>query len=171
MLSTEHGLEGLQNFLGYGNAAAPLWFVGGEEGFGGRMTEEEKAASLRRRASWKPIRDMYEAHMDFCEQGAQIDISRRRAGSIAVWLWMSRIALSLEGLPYSEHSEAYRNYTYENDGGLGRCNGSTFLTEVSAIPSAQASKHGCINRIPRAPAAGGPLSTAQNNAANLEATL
>lgn len=72
-------LSGIGNFLGYGNPRAKLWFVGGEEGFGGRMTEAERIDSLHARASWVPVRDMYEAHLELREDGKPIDISRPRA--------------------------------------------------------------------------------------------
>jgi len=101
------------------------------------MSEAEKMESLHTRAKWEPIRDMGEAHLELREQNEPIDISQRRAGSIGVWLWMSRISLALHGQPYSGGAD--REYVYSRNG-LGRAQGKTFLTEISPVPCSQAGK-------------------------------
>ena len=130
-------LSGIGTFLGYGNPTAKIWFVGGEEGFGGRMSEDERLDSLVMRASWSPIRDMYEAHLELMEAGQPIDISKPRKGSVAVWRWMARIYLVLAEFDYEEAKRRDREYVYNR---LGRTFGETFLTEVSPFPCVTARK-------------------------------
>jgi len=36
----------LFKFIGYGNPAASIWFIGAEEGLGGAMSEEEAQKNL-----------------------------------------------------------------------------------------------------------------------------
>jgi hypothetical protein len=147
-----HDLTKICDFLGYGNEEAPLWFVGGEEGFGGRMTEAEMMASLQARAAWAPVRDMYEAHLEFTEAGSVIDISKKRSGSIAVWLWMSRIALVLSGATYAQACANAREYAYNR---LGRSSGETFLTETSPIPCVRANEfHPAVRHLAQISSAG-----------------
>ena len=56
-----HEVRGLARHIGYGNPAAPMWFVGGEEGLGGKMSAREQAENLAARASWEPVMDIADA--------------------------------------------------------------------------------------------------------------
>jgi hypothetical protein len=78
---------------------------------------------------------MYEAHKELREGGDFIDISKRRKGSIVVWLWMARFALAIKGASYEEAKRRARDYVFNH---LGRSSGETFLTEASPFPCVRA---------------------------------
>jgi hypothetical protein len=127
--------RGLLSFIGYGSPSAPLWFIGAEEGLGGKMLGDEERKNLRARGAWNEVMDLCAAHLTLTESGAKIDIREKRKGSIAVWLWMSRIARAFEGSRDWNEKERAREYVQTR---LGRLNETksptTFLTELSPVP-------------------------------------
>jgi len=78
--------------------------------------------------------DLEAAHRKLLEGGIPIDISRPRKGSIAVWLWMSRLARAYAGLRDWRDLEQARRYVFTR---LGRTGAETILTELSPLPSAK----------------------------------
>ncbi|MBW0145784.1 hypothetical protein [Sphingomicrobium clamense] len=136
--------ESLLTFIGYGNPAARLRFVGAEEGLGGAMSPGEQAANLRARCQWPEIYDMREAHLTLVERGEPIDISRPRPGSTGVWRFMSRIALAAEGSDGFNDDDLVTHYVRNK---LGRREGSTLLTELSPVPAKKSSRPTAIKSI------------------------
>ncbi|GAO40231.1 hypothetical protein SCH01S_45_00740 [Sphingomonas changbaiensis NBRC 104936] len=125
----------LNKFIGYGNPAGPVWFFGAEEGLGGKMNPQEQQRNLLRRCEWEPVMDMFEAHQTLCEAGEPIDISSsKRKGHTGVWRWMSRVARAFDGA--SNYLDATHAAAFMRNS-LGRRDGSTFLTELRAIPAAR----------------------------------
>lgn len=135
MALTGEQVRGLASHIGYGNPAAPLWFVGSEEGLGGRMSAADQQANLAARSRWCPVMDMGNAHWELREDGAHIRDLIRRSGSTQVWRYMARIARAYYGAPDYNDPEAAAEYVRSR---LGRLNGETFLTELDPFPSARA---------------------------------
>lgn len=124
--------KNILSFLGYGLPSGPIWFVGREEGLGGKMSDgNEVRRNLHARGKWQKIMDLYDAHLTLTEQGRRIDISKPRKGSVTVWLWMSRIARAYEGHSDWRDREKARIYMRTR---LGRRDGCTFITELSPVP-------------------------------------
>jgi len=123
-------------FLGYGNPAAPVWFVGIEEGLG-NMNSADTLNNLKARGSFKNTMDLRDAHLLLKEHGQSIEIQSKR-NFTPVWEYMSKIMLARKGKSESEwrNLEAVRHYVRNK---LGRSGGETFLTELSPIPSKKAS--------------------------------
>ncbi len=82
----------LAEHIGYGNPAALLWFVGGEEGLGGKMSVREQADNVAARARWEPVMDMAAAHRTLQEAGGFIEDLVDRPGATMTWRFMARIA-------------------------------------------------------------------------------
>src|SRR5438067_1351843 len=128
---------GLASHVGYGSAQAPLWFVGTEEGLGGATSPEEDSYNLLARAAWLREMDMHLAHRTLKENGTFIDISRPRAGHIGVWQWMAKIARGFDGAAdFCGTNKA--NAYIRSSIGLGRTEGTTFLTELRPFPAKRA---------------------------------
>ena len=123
---------GIANHVGYGNPSAPVWFVGAEEGLGGRMSSQEREANLAARAAWAPVMDMLGAHRMLQEGGGYIRDLVNRSGSTGVWRIMARIARAYEGASDFEDAEQAAEYVRHR---LGRADGDTFLTEISPFPA------------------------------------
>lgn len=134
MLSADQ-VRGLARHIGYGNPAAPLWFVGGEEGLGGHMNARERAENLVARAEWEPIMDMAAAHRTLKEAGGYIGDLIDRPGSTIVWRFMARIARAFDAAPGWDDADEAANYVRNR---LGATDGETFLTELSPFPSRRA---------------------------------
>lgn len=129
---TQQHFSGVAASLGYGNPAGPVWFIGAEEGLGGAMSEGEQEANIMARSQWDAVMDMFEAHLTLTEDGKAIDISQPRKGSIGVWLWMARIARAHAGMANPLDKELATEYVRQR---LGRKDGTTFLTELSPLPT------------------------------------
>ena len=137
--------KGVLSFIGYGSPSAPLWFIGAEEGLGGKMLEDEVQQNLRARSHWDEFMDLRGAHLTLMENGRQIDVSvkQRGRGSQTVWLWMSRIARAYQG-NYNDWSDREKARKFMQNW-LGRVSAEfidlpsprpveTFLTELSPVP-------------------------------------
>jgi hypothetical protein len=129
---SEQQLRGLLGFIGYGNLAAPLRFIGAEEGFGGAMSPVEQHENLVARCGWRSVEDLRDAHLALTEGGRPIDVARPRSGSTGVWRFMARFALAVEGDPAFAEAERAANYMRTR---LGRRGGTTLLTELRPIPA------------------------------------
>lgn len=132
MVLTESEVRGLARHIGYGNPAAPLWFVGGEEGLGGSMSAREQADNLTARASWEPVMDMAAAHRTLREAGGFIEDLIDRPGATMTWRFMARIARAFEGAADWDDAAGAADYVRHQ---LGRDNGQTFLTELRPFPA------------------------------------
>lgn len=134
LLSMEE-INRIVSFLGYGNPAAPVWFVGIEEGLG-EMKPADTFENLKARGSFKITMDLRDAHLLLKESGQPIEIQSKRHFT-PVWEYMSKIMLARKGKSESEWQalEAVREYVRYN---LGRAGGDTFLTELSPIPKKRA---------------------------------
>jgi hypothetical protein len=133
----EQQMRGLCGHLGYGNPKAPLWFVGTEEGLGGKTTKAEDDENIIARCAWSPVMDMFEAHRTLKEGGVPIDISKPRAGHVGVWQWMAKIARAFQGATDFRDTRTANDYI-RSENGLGRSHGRTFLTELKPFPTATA---------------------------------
>ena len=122
-------VEHILSFVGYGSLAAPLWFIGLEEGLGG-MDDADVAANLVARGKFAETMDLAQSHMTLVEAGRPYDLSQRHRFT-QVWLWMARFARALEGAPDWQDIDLAKHYVRSR---LGRSDGSTFLTYASPIP-------------------------------------
>jgi hypothetical protein len=121
-------------FQGYGRPDAPVWFAGLEEGLG-QMSGLDAVHNLKARGRFRPQMDLAEAHRQLHESGKPIDIDFKERFT-PVWIWMAKLMLARCGEPRWRDVKCARKYVRRH---LGRSNGSTFLTELSPIPSARRS--------------------------------
>jgi hypothetical protein len=124
----------IATFLGYGNPAAPVWFIGFEEGLG-KMSDDEAMKNLKVRGGFDSVMDLREAHMQLLEEGKPIDIEIDPP-STQVWRFMAKIMLARAGCKDWHTSKAAKEYVKTK---LGRKGGDTFLTELSPIPKGKSS--------------------------------
>ena len=122
-------IANILGFIGYGNLAAPLWFIGLEEGLGG-MDNADIATNLVARGRFDETMDLAQSHMTLVERGRPYDLSQRDRFT-PVWLWMARFARAIEGAPDWQDLELAKKYVRNR---LGRSDGSTFFTYGSPIP-------------------------------------
>jgi hypothetical protein len=115
---TDDEFNHLCRFIGYGNLAAPTWFLGMEEaGAGG--------AALRTRVNFDSVEDCADAHL-------ALGITKHHWGSRTIqstWRGMCYVMLALDNR--SKGREDIRRYQAEM---LGRNTGSTLLVELMPIP-------------------------------------
>ena len=126
---TPAAVDRILGFVGYGNPAAPLWFIGLEEGLGG-MNDADVAANLVARGRFSETMDLVQSHMTLVEGGRPYNLSLRYKFT-PVWLWMARFARAIEGAPDWEDLDLAKEYVRAR---LGRSDGGTFLTYASPIP-------------------------------------
>lgn len=121
--------ERLIAFQGYGNLRGPLWFLGIEEGFGGRLenprwsVEREVAA----RARWQQTMDARQA----CESLEDRYWERRKYSQ--VWRNAAKLARALlrNATDWGDKDVAH-DYVVEC---LGRAGGETFLGDLFPLPA------------------------------------
>jgi hypothetical protein len=117
--------EKLDEFLGYGRLEAPLWFIGREERTR-KSTPEVIQHDLNVRQQFLPVMDLQKAHRMF-ETGFDL----RTAGT-PTWLWAARFARAiLANARDWQDTQAAKTYIATQ---LGREKGSTFLTDLFAVP-------------------------------------
>ena len=113
---TRAELEHVFKFEGYGNKAAPYWFLGMEEG-GGSMEQ------LRERAiSFDPVEDLKSAH-----EKLNMDITKY----VPTWRVMSELVMAMQGTPGWQDAGLAQEYQATK---LARDGGETFLTELMPLP-------------------------------------
>jgi hypothetical protein len=118
-------------FLGYGNPAGSVWFVGIGEGLG-QAASKDAVENLTARGVFEKIMDLRDAHHIRLngKNGQLIDFDERPP-STQVWKWTAKIMCASCGQDWGNPSvvkEYVRCY-------LGRSEEDTFLTELSPIPS------------------------------------
>lgn len=128
--------EKLINFKGYGNPAAPFWFIGMEEGSGGQGEKLCENILARLRFS-SDVMDLQVAHDEQHLCWRYWD-ENERVRFPSVWIYMARFVRAME-----KQTEGWRDTedwwnvaeakTYVRDK-LGRANGETFLTEFLPLP-------------------------------------
>lgn len=119
----------IATFLGYGNPAAAVWFVGFEEGLG-RMSDDEARKNLKARGRFDRVMDLREAHLQLLQNGKPIDIEVDPPSTL-VWRFMAKIMLARDGCEDWHTSRAAKQYAMKK---LGRKGSDSFLTELSPIP-------------------------------------
>jgi hypothetical protein len=118
----------LLGVLGYGVLAAPIWFIGLEEGYGGRLSGDWTVdQELAARSEWAEVMDQYEAACSLRD-----DYTRHNRYS-RVWLNAARLARALVG-GASDWLSTPLARTYVADR-LGRVDGETFLGELLPLPA------------------------------------
>lgn len=130
---TDAETEHLLSFEGCGILSAPVWFLGMEEGGGG----EE---NLRRRLSFDPVEDLYEAHR-------KLGITKHHEGRRIIhpaWRGMCVIMLQLMGKRPT--TEQIRRHQAEE---LGRKGKDTFLLELMPLPKANMGAWGYKQHLPQ----------------------
>ena len=128
-------------FCGYGNLAAPIWFLGIEESLGKRTDEPDvlPAAELRVRSRWQPVMDVRLAH----EQLDDPYWERRDYSS--VWRVMAQLTLAI-ALNIQDWRDAglVHRYVIER---LGHKGGETFLGELFPLPALSVGTLGLVVNI------------------------
>ena len=122
-------IDRILGFLGYGNLAAPLWFIGLEEGIGG-MGDSDVRHNLKARGQWAPVMDLPQSHMTLVQAGAPYDI-RHRPSFTQVWTWISKFAQAYHGASNWDDLSAAKAYVRDR---LGRSGGDVFMTYAMPIP-------------------------------------
>ena len=118
-------------FLGYGNPAGSVWFIGIEEGLGD-TDSADAVHNLKARGTFAAVMDLRDAHHKrLRESGRLIDFDAKPP-STPVWQWVAKIARAYDGKgDWKDVTSANEYVRYH----LGRSEGTTFLTELSPIPS------------------------------------
>ena len=130
---TEHELEHLLNFVGYGKLNAEVWFLGMEEAGGGE-------SNIRSRLKFRQVEDCAEAH-------SILGITKHHSGRKIIqrtWRGMCYIMLRLEGKEVD--TESIRNYQADY---LGRFQGTSLLCELFPIPKPSINDWGYENLFPQ----------------------
>jgi hypothetical protein len=118
----------LINFVGYGHLAAPIWFLGMEEGF---HAQQDEAHGLRARLAFPPTIGLAEGQRLL---GLALDDPRRRLSQ--AWMFMARMVLA--GSDDTAYADAARVRAYVRTE-LGSPTGATLLTEILPLPRPRAS--------------------------------
>ncbi|KQQ86378.1 hypothetical protein [Massilia sp. Leaf139] len=113
-------------FFGYGDLAAPIWFIGMEEG--GGASEEEIASRL---ATWAaqgqpPLADLQAFHLAFGDHTRHVE----GAPVQRTWKELMRVMLMLQGAA-SVDIEALRRYQID---AFGQAGSGTALLELMPLP-------------------------------------
>ncbi len=130
-------IERIVGFMGYGTPGADVWFIGIEEGLGS-MDSDDAIKNLKARAKFDSVMDLYQAHLQLREIGAQLDFERK-VPATQVWKFMAKIMLAREREDDWASTVAANDYIRTR---LGRSDGNTFMTELSPIPAS----HGADKR-------------------------
>lgn len=133
MLTTEQAKK-LCQFIGYGDASAPLWFFGMKEGLGARLLEGEAEKNLVARASWATVMDMAAAHETLVESGCSQNLATRSSANFGVWRYMAYLAYRNETCPENMTRAQHLNDLVRTR--LGRTGSETFLSELNPVPRA-----------------------------------
>lgn len=117
----------MRDFYGYGNLAAPLWFVGMEEGGGGRVEEIEARLQAWHERGRKQVEDVADYHVHF---GISHLFLPPKPPIQMTWGKLIRATLAGNGRAVS--NEDIRAYQAK---GWGRTGGTTCLLELLPLPS------------------------------------
>ncbi len=130
---TDAELDHLLNFVGYGNLAAGIWFLGMEEAGGGE-------ANLRARLGFHAVEDLAGAHR-------RLGVTKHHWGRKVIqrtWRGMCVVMLALAGRSVTR--QTIREYQADE---LGRSHGDTLLAELMPIPKAKVHRWGYEALIPQ----------------------
>ena len=122
-------IERVVGFLGYGNPASDVWFIGVEEGIAG-MGESDVHHNLKVRGQWSSIMDLVDAHLTLVKDGAIYDIAHRSTFT-QVWTWIAKFARALGGANDWDDLNPAKTYVRER---LGRSDGDIFMSYAMPIP-------------------------------------
>ncbi|PQO94294.1 hypothetical protein C5614_20395 [Massilia phosphatilytica] len=118
----------MDNFFGYGNLAAPVWFIGMEEG--GGASEKEISDRLK---TWhgdgpenRTVKDLAEFHLAF---GDATRFTEEKVAIQSTWSKLMRTLLVAQG--ETPTTERLRQYQKEK---LGRSGGDAALLELLPLP-------------------------------------
>jgi hypothetical protein len=115
----------IENFIGFGNPAAPYVFIGMEEGL---LSEDNLDADLAARSK-------YDSYMDLYDAQAELAGTKKYFGARPVeqrtWRPVCDLMLRLDDSV--EKPTLAQRLRYQADK-LGRCNGKTLLTELMPYP-------------------------------------
>jgi len=125
--------ERILGFLGYGNPRQSVWFVGIEEGLGKADSADAKE-NLKARGEFDAIMDLRDAHHQRLRQNGMPINFDANPPSTPVWHWIAKIMRAYEGKDNWRDTSSAKEYIRCC---LGRSNGTTFLTELSPIPSSK----------------------------------
>jgi hypothetical protein len=132
MLDSKVLREFMDNFFGYGNLRAPVWFIGMEEG--GGKTKDEIADRLNTwrgdKANCLEVEDF--TVKDLAEFHIAIRDATRFTGNVAIqptWSKLMRTLLVAKGITPTK--ELLRDYQKTK---LGRCGGDAALLELMPLP-------------------------------------
>lgn len=117
----------LFQFVDYGRLDAPLWFIGMEEGTGGKT--DDIAANIHVRAQhFNPVMDLFEGQL-----ALGYDLRVASKSPTPVWIWIAKIVRGIEGAADWADAPLASDYVRQR---LGRKDGSTLLTELLPLPAA-----------------------------------
>jgi hypothetical protein len=122
-------IDRILGFLGYGNPAAPVWFIGLEEGIAG-MSDRDVRHNLKARGQWAPVMDLMQSHLSLVQDDAPYDI-RRRSSFTQVWTWIAKFTCAIAGVTDWDDLSKAKNYVRDR---LGRTDGNEFMTYAMPIP-------------------------------------
>ena len=124
-------VEKIVGFLGYGNPAESVWFIGIEEGLGD-ADSADAVENLKARGTFDAVMDLRDAHHKRLRENGTVINFNAKPPSTPVWQWIAKIMRAYQGKhdwgDVSSANEYIRCC-------LGRREGITFLTELSPIPS------------------------------------
>jgi hypothetical protein len=120
-------------FIGYGRLAAPIWFVGLEEGLSS-LEPADLAHNLKARGKWDEVMDLERAHLLLHHNGEPMQIAIKPPRT-QTWTWMAKIAEALASSPDWDDRGAAGRYVRRRLGRSDPAIGETLLTELSPIPS------------------------------------
>lgn len=134
---TDAEIKQLEQFIGYGNLDADVWWLGMEEGMG---RDDDPERNLRARLQNRSVEDLYHTHK---RDGATKFHEGRRVRQPTWWV-MCEVMLGIAREPAGV--EAKRTYQAER---LGRYNDETLLLELMPIPKPDISSWGYEQLIPQ----------------------
>lgn len=124
-------VEKIMGFLGYGNPAESVWFIGIEEGLGD-ADSADAVENLRARGTFEAVMDLHDAHHKRLRENGTLINFDVKPPSTPVWQWIAKIMRAYQGKDDWSDVNSANEYIRRS---LGRSEGMTFLTEVSPIPS------------------------------------
>lgn len=134
---TDAELLHLEQFIGYGNLDADVWWLGMEEGMG---RDDDPERNLRARLQNNEVEDLYYTH----KRDGVTKFHEGKRVSQPTWWVMCEVMLGIAGSEVSR--EAKRTYQAER---LGRHNDETLLLELMPIPKPDLSSWGYEELIPQ----------------------
>jgi hypothetical protein len=130
-------IDRVVSFIGYGRPAAPVWFIGIEEGLGD-MSSAEAVKNLKARTRFESIiMDLRQAHhARLWENGSLINWDIKPPKT-QVWQYMGKIMRAYNNQEHCcSNLSATKDYVKMHLGRSCPEIGQTFLTELSPIPAA-----------------------------------